>query len=246
MSSIVRPVRSSSRWVASIGPVSISTGSTPTRQVSTIAGHGREAELARPSPRSSAARRRRRRRSATSCRRCARRPRGRPASASPASRASSRAGPRRGRPCASCRSACRPRRGRAPRSGTIWPSKRSSAHARAARSWDAQPERVGVVAGDAPLVGDALGALELRRHLVAAEVGLAGSGCRGRAPWRVGADRDPAHRLDAAGDGDVDDARRRRATTARLVACWRRPALGVDGGGGDRRAGGRRRATRCG
>ena len=52
------------------------------------------------------------------------------------------------------------------------PAKRSSAHARAARCWLAQPERVGVVAGDAPLVGDALGPLELRRHLVLAEVGL--------------------------------------------------------------------------
>ena len=41
MSSTLRPVRSSSRWVASIGPVSISTGSTPTRQVSTIRARGR-------------------------------------------------------------------------------------------------------------------------------------------------------------------------------------------------------------
>ena len=44
MSSIVMPVRSSRRWVASIGPVSMSTGSTPTRQVSTMRARGREAE----------------------------------------------------------------------------------------------------------------------------------------------------------------------------------------------------------
>ena len=60
------------------------------------AGPRREAERVGLARRSSAARRRRRRRSATRCRRCARRPRGRPASAWPASRASSRAGPRRG------------------------------------------------------------------------------------------------------------------------------------------------------
>ena len=35
-----------------------------------------------------------------------------------------------------------------------------------------EAERVGVLAGDAPLVGDALGALELRGHLVLLEVGL--------------------------------------------------------------------------
>ena len=44
MSLICMPVRSSSRWVASIGPVSISTGSTPTRQVSTTRASGREPE----------------------------------------------------------------------------------------------------------------------------------------------------------------------------------------------------------
>ena len=45
----------------------------------------------------------------------------------------------------------------------------------------ARPKRVGVGAGDAPLVGDALGALELRRHLVVAEVRLRDRACRGRA-----------------------------------------------------------------
>ena len=40
MSPIDRPVRSSRRCVASIGPVSMSTGSTPTRQVSTMRARG--------------------------------------------------------------------------------------------------------------------------------------------------------------------------------------------------------------
>ena len=114
----------------------------------------------------------RRRRSATTSRRCARRPHGRPASASPASRASSRGGPRPARRGASCRSACPPRRRRARRSATIWPSKRSSSHARGAllaTRGRTRRCRRGVMPH---FVGDALGALELRRHLVAGEVRL--------------------------------------------------------------------------
>ena len=49
-SAIASPVRSSRRRVASIGPVSISTGSTPTRHWSTMRARGRQPELLRPSP----------------------------------------------------------------------------------------------------------------------------------------------------------------------------------------------------
>ena len=100
----------------------------------------------------------------------------------------------------------RPRRRRRRRPATHWPSKRPSAHARAARCCESKPKRVGVLAGDAPLVGDALGALELRRHLVAAEVRLRDRHAEAELLRRVDADRDAAHHLDAAGEGDVDDA----------------------------------------
>ena len=223
--------------MASIGPVSISTGSTPTRHVSTTRARGREPERRRPSRRvisSTAAapseicddvaggvhavlagdRLQRRR----------------------APRARSRGGPRRGRRGGWCRWACRRRRGRARRAATTWVSKRPSAHACAARSWDSQAELVGVGAGDAPLVGDALGALELRRALVAAEVALGDRPADAQLLGDVRADRDPAHRLDAAGDRDVDDARPRRgwwrgwwpAATSR-TGCrpwWPRPRAG--------------------
>jgi len=67
-----------------------------------------------------------------------------------------------------------------------------------------EAETVGVLARDAPLLGDALGALELARPLVPGEVrlrhGLADAFAEARAH------RDPAHQLDSARDGDVDDA----------------------------------------
>ncbi len=97
---------------------------------------------------------------------------------------------------------------------TYWPSKRSSAHAWAARCCEREAELVGVVAGDAPLVGDALGALELRGHLVLREVRLGDRDAEAELLATVDADRDAAHDLDAAREGDVDDAgadeRRRR------------------------------------
>ena len=93
-----------------------------------------------------------------------------------------------------------------------------------------EPELVGVGAGDAPLVGDALRAFELRRELVVLAVRRGG-----RAPEVAagrGAERDPRHRLDAAAERDVDDARlhERRREVGRLL---RRAALAVDGAARD-------------
>ena len=109
------------------------------------------------------------------------------------------------------------------RPAMTWVAKRSSAQARAARCWDCEAELVAVGAGDAPLVGDALGALELGRELVVARSRLAGRAGRGQALAGVRPDRDAAHRLDPAG------RRRRRprpaptSDVARLVACWDEP-----------------------
>src|SRR5690606_2612618 len=69
-----------------------------------------------------------------------------------------------------------------------------------------EPERVGVLAGDAPLVGDALGALELRGHLVLLEVGLGDRDAEAERLVAGRADRYPAHRLDTVGEREVDDA----------------------------------------
>jgi hypothetical protein len=69
----------------------------------------------------------------------------------------------------------------------------------------AQPELVGVLAADAPLLGDALGPLELRGELVLGEVGLGDRHAQAQLPRRVDAERDQAHRLDAARHGRVDD-----------------------------------------
>ena len=82
-----------------------------------------------------------------------------------------RAGPRRARPGGWCRWACPRRRRRARRPAR--PGHRSGPRPRRWRPLlRGQAERAGVGAGDAPPVGDALGALELRGELVAAEVGL--------------------------------------------------------------------------
>ena len=134
-----------------------------------------------------------------------------------------------------CRWACRPRRGRGRRPGRSGRRSGPRPTPGAARCWDCEAERVGVGAGDAPLVGDALGALELRGHLVVAEVGLRDRARRGPSFFGdVRADRDAAHDLDAAGHGDVDDAGadERGGQVGGLLAG---AALGVDGGGGDRR-----------
>jgi hypothetical protein len=70
-----------------------------------------------------------------------------------------------------------------------------------------QAERVDVLAGDAPSLGDPLGGGELigqidvpRRGPQDAAVGT-----------RIGAEADPAHRLDPARDADVDSTRRDQA-----------------------------------
>ena len=73
-----------------------------------------------------------------------------------------------------------------------------------------QTELVGVLAGDAPLLGDPLGALELGRVLVLLEVRLGDRLAHVLLAGEVGAHGHPAHDLDAARHGDVDHARRRR------------------------------------
>ena len=86
-----------------------------------------------------------------------------------------------------------------------------------------EAEGVGVLAGDAPLVGDALGALELRGHLVLLEVGLRD---RDAEPERLVAGRC------RSAPGSSPRRRRRvpRSITpeptsddTRLVACWLEP-----------------------
>ncbi len=111
----------------------------------------------------------------------------------------------------------------------------------------AEPELVGVLAGDAPLVGDALGPLELGGHLVAAEVGLRDRDAESELLVAARADGHPAHDLDAAGHGHVDRAAGDQGA-GQVGGLLARPALGVDGGGGDRlgQAGGQPRgAGRC-
>ena len=106
-----------------------------------------------------------------------------------------------------------------------------------------EAERVAVGAGDAPLVGDALRALELRRELVVREVRL-----------RVGRPKSPRTAA-PSGTRLIDSTPQPSATstTPRLHqrgrevgGLLRRAALAVDGGARDleRQAGAR--ATRCG
>ncbi len=94
-----------------------------------------------------------------------------------------------------------------------------------------QPEGVGGVAGDAPLVGDALGALELRGHLVAAEVGLRDRHAEPELLGGVGSDRDASHRLHTGRHGHVHRAGGHQ-TGGQVGGLLARPALGVDRGGG--------------
>ena len=210
--------------VASIGPVSISTGSTPTRHVSTTRALG-----VRPSAFGLRLRHHQHRRGAVGdLRRVAggvhavlagdRLQRGQLLE-----RRLAEALVARRRRASSRRRACRPRRGRRRRPATHWPSKRPSAHAAAARCCDDRPKRVGVVAGDAPLVGDALGALELRRHLVPLEVRLGDRHAEAELLRRV-------RRRSGPGSSPRRRTRSRRrprrtptSAAARLVACWLDP-----------------------
>src|SRR5262252_2557463 len=92
-----------------------------------------------------------------------------------------------------------------------------------------ETERVGLLASDAAHCGDPLGGLELVGRVIRPVV----------LPWParprpdVGAQRDAAHGLDAAGDADVDGARRDQARD-QVVGLLRGAALKVDGRGGDR------------
>jgi hypothetical protein len=108
----------------------------------------------------------------------------------------------------------------------------------------AQAELVGVGPGDAPLVGDALGTLELAGELVLVEVALGDGVAEAHAPGAVGADRHLAHVLDTAGDGDVDHAGGHQAG-GQVGGLLRRAALRVDRGGrhGEGQAGGEPRGA---
>ena len=97
----------------------------------------------------------------------------------------------------------------------------------------AEAEAVGVLAGDAPLVGDALGALELRGHLVLREVRLRDRDAEAEVLAAARADRHPAHHLDAAGEGGVDGAAAHEGG-GQVGGLLRGAALGVDGGVGHR------------
>src|SRR5206468_6601514 len=94
-----------------------------------------------------------------------------------------------------------------------------------------EPEAIAVVARDAPLLGDALGSLELRCRLVAREVRLREGATRAR--LHVGPERNAAHRLDATRQHDVGRARADERG-GQVRGLLRRPALAVDGGAGDR------------
>ena len=126
--------------------------------------------------------------------------------------------------------------------GTTSRSKRPSAHARCAHL-RLETELVGVGAGDAPLVGDALRALELRRELVVLAVRGGGRAAEVAAGRR--AERDAAHRLDAARQRDVDHARLHERGRE-VGGLLRRSALRVDGAARDleREAGAQPRVPR--
>ncbi len=139
MSSIAMPVRSSRRCVASIGPVSMSTGSTPTRHVSTTRARGvrpRAAAFSAVIISTAAA-------AVADLRRGAGRVHavgaGHRLEVGRAPRGWSRAGPRRARPGGSCPWACPSSSRSGASTATTWPSKRPSAHAVAARCWEARP-----------------------------------------------------------------------------------------------------------
>ena len=107
-------------------------------------------------------------------------------------------------------------------------------------------ERVEVLAGDAVLVGDHVGADALRRQAglgVAVELLLRER--EAHALHDRGAHRGAGHDLDAGGDDDVVGAGHHalRGEVHRLLA---RAALAVDGGGRARSRASRRRARRCG
>ena len=229
--------------MASIGPVSMSTGSTPTRQVSTIRARARRPSAsARSAVMSSTA--------AAPSEICDDEPAvwtpsgratglssasfSRLVSRRPSSRATGCVVPV-GLPSSSTSGAS---------TGTIWLPKRSSAQAGGGVLLRAEAELVGVGPGDAPLLGDALGALELRGELVLREVRLRDRDAEAEVLAAAGADRHPAHDLDAAGEGGVD----RAAADERggqVGGLLRRAALRVDRGGGHRQgqAGGQPRGA---
>ena len=98
-----------------------------------------------------------------------------------------------------------------------------------------EPQGVGIPPRDAVLLGDALGPLKLAGEFVVLVVaprdGFAVSGFR--ASNGVGADRQPAHVLDPAGEHDVFYPRGDQAV-GQVGGFLRRAALGIDGDAGHR------------
>ena len=111
-------------------------------------------------------------------------------------------------------------------------------------------EGVELLARDAPLVGDHLGADALALQLaVPLGVRVAGHHARPEGEAEVTHDRGAhggvGHGLDAGGDGDVIGPRH-DALGGEVDGLLGRPALAVDGGGGDRLGPARPRARRYG
>ena len=204
--------------MASIGPVSMSTGSQPTRQVSTTRARGVQAERLGPRPlhEQHGAR--------TPSEICD----DEPAVWTPSGRATgfswarpsafvSRMPSSRADRAGLAGGLARRRRGPAPSTGMTWVAKRSSAQARAARCWDCRPKASQSARDDAPLVGDALGAFELGRELVVGEVAAGarpgpGSGsCRSSSRSGCGTSTRPRSR---------PRRRRRRPPPARWPGSW--------------------------
>ena len=149
----------------------------------------------------------------------------------------SRAGPRRGRRGGWCRWACRRRRGRGRRSATIWVAKRSSAQAWAASCWDRRPN-----ASVSARVMPHLSAMRSAPSNWRGELVLARSSSWG---WRLPRS-EPSAMLEPIGTWLMTSTPQATATSTtpradeaggQVGGLLRRAALGVDGGGGDRRAG---------
>ena len=92
---------------------------------------------------------------------------------------------------------------------------------------ESKPELVDVLAGDAAALGDPLGGGEL-----VGQVDVPRLGAPVAVRTRVGAEADAAHRLDAAGDADVDGAGGDQAGD-QVVGLLAAAALAVDGRGAD-------------
>ena len=178
-----------------------------------------QAERASPSSATPAAPPTRRRRPATTCPRCARRRATTAFSAASFSSDVSRRPSSRLTACTSRRWACPPRRAPAPRRGRPRASKRPSSHARDRALLAAQAEAVGVLARDAVLLRDHLGALELRREGVVLDGSSSAAASRRPCSSRAARASSSRRRRRAR----RPRCRRRPCPAASVVACWLEP-----------------------